>query len=233
MGGMLALEWSFFGKHYVRSLVLIATSARQSPWAIAWAENQRSTIVADSKFRGECYGDDPPIAGLAAARMAAMLLYRMHSSFEKRFGRRRMTTEILAPKSESSCQVLVIEDNERNSPGIFMVQSYLQYQGAKFNGRFDANCYLHILDKINSHDISRGRSSNMSESEATKEVLGQIRQRTLVVAIPTDGLYPFSEQMTLFENMLNAIFASLESDDGHDGFLLESEQLNDLLNGFL
>lgn len=233
MGGMLALEWSFFGKQYVRSLVLIATSARQSPWAIAWAENQRATIIADAKYQGGCYGDDPPTAGLAAARMAAMLSYRTHSSFEKRFGGRRVSPNSLAPKPETVFQKIGVDGYNTKKMGIFSAQSYLRHQGAKFNSRFDANCYLHILDKIDSHDITRDRSSSLSESEAMREVLGVIRQRTLVVGIPTDGLYPLSEQVTLYKCMPNATFAALESDDGHDGFLLEAEQLNDLLRNFV
>ncbi|KAH8200535.1 hypothetical protein TruAng_005312 [Truncatella angustata] len=239
MGGMQALEWSFFGTHYVRSLALIATTARQSPWAIAWAENQRATINADSKFRGGCYGDDPPVAGLAAARMSAMLSYRTHSSFEKRFGRRRFDAkppppveEGIKPSLQEVVQDSMLGDHHRDKYGTFSAQSYLRYQGKKFNARFDANCYIHLLDKIDSHDITRGRCTSLSDGDAMKAVLGQIQQRALVVGIPTDGLYPLCEQMAMYESMPNATFATLESDDGHDGFLLEGEQLNNLLHAF-
>ncbi|KAI1148900.1 acetyl coenzyme A:deacetylcephalosporin C o-acetyltransferase [Nemania diffusa] len=231
MGGMQALEWSFFGQHYVRSLALIATTARQSPWAIAWAENQRATIKADAKYRGGGYGDDPPVAGLRAARMAAMLSYRTHLSFEKRFGRRRVDVKTDS-SSRKARRAAVPGEHHRDKCGTFSAQSYLRYQGDKFNERFDANCYLHLLDKIDSHDISRGRCAGLSDSDAMKEVLGQIQQRALVVGIPTDGLYPLCEQVALFEGMPNATFATLESEDGHDGFLLEGEQLNDLLSKF-
>jgi homoserine O-acetyltransferase len=211
MGGMAALEWSLlFGNDYVQSMVVIATAARQSAWGAAWAENQRCTIRCDPKFRGGHYDlDDPPTSGLAAARMAALLTYRTHYSFEKRFGRRSM--------SDAAC----------------LSQSYLQYQGNKFNARFDANCYLHILDKIDSHDITRNRCPlNMPKDEAIKQVLAQIRQPTLVIGIATDGLYPVSEQYALYENIPNAAFVQLHSEDGHDGFLLEPAQLNELLRSF-
>ena len=212
MGGMAALEWSLqCSKDYIRSLVLIATTAQQSAWGAAWAENQRCTIRCDPKFRDGRYDlNDPPTSGLAAARMAALLTYRTHKSFEERFGKRNMIEA--APSS----------------------RSYLHYQGEKFNARFDANCYMHILDKIDAHDITRGRcSSNLSNDEAVKHVLGQILQPTLVVGIPTDGLYPICEQKTLYESIPNAAFAQLESDDGHDAFLLEPAQLNALLHLFL
>jgi homoserine O-acetyltransferase len=212
MGGMTALEWPLlFGKEHVQSIVVIAAPARQSAWGAAWAENQRCTIRCDPKFRGGRYNlNDPPASGLAAARMAALLTYRTHYSFEKRFGRHGM--------SEAAC----------------LSQSYLQYQGNKFNARFDANCYLHILDKIDSHDITRSRCApGLPKDEAIKKVLAQISQPTLVVGIATDGLYPLCEQYTLYENIPNAAFAKLHSEDGHDGFLLEAAQLNDLLRLFL
>lgn len=212
MGGMTAMEWSLqFSKDYVRSTVLIATAARQSAWGAAWAENQRCTIQCDPKFRDGSYElDDPPTSGLAAARMAALLTYRTHKSFEERFGKRSM------------------------DEAAYLSRSYLRYQGDKFNARFDANCYLHILDKIDTHDITRGRCLNsLSKDEAVNHVLGQILQPTLVIGIPTDGLYPICEQQTLYEKIPNAAFARLESEDGHDGFLLEATQLNALLLLFL
>ncbi|KAF5661493.1 homoserine o-acetyltransferase [Fusarium heterosporum] len=243
MGGMVALEWAILGKHFVRSMVLVATAGRQSPWAIAWAENQRATIKSDSKFRGGCYGDDPPRDGLAAARMAAMISYRTHSSFEKRFGRKRLETyaapNVMLPKANGTRPPFAIDvqrakrdDGHYDKSGIFLAQSYLRYQGEKFNARFDANCYLHILDKIDSHDIARDRYLNLSDDEAMRKVLGQIQQRTLVVGVPTDGLYPLPEQIAVFQGLSNATFATIQSDDGHDGFLLEGEQLNELLRSF-
>jgi homoserine O-acetyltransferase len=237
MGGMLAMEWSDFGKQYVRSLALISTAARQSAWAIAGAENQRSTIMSDARYRGGNYAHDPPVNGLGAARMAAMMSYRTHSSFEKRFGRCRQdsvssvdtngTRRSIDPGRRS-----ILDEKHRDESGEFSAQSYLRYQGDKINARFDPNCYLHILDQLDSHDITRGRCSNLTDGEAMKKVLGQIRQRALVISIPSDGLYPISEQVALCENMPNATFASLESDDGHDGFLLEGGQVNDLLDWF-
>ncbi|KAI0391239.1 acetyl coenzyme A:deacetylcephalosporin C o-acetyltransferase [Xylariaceae sp. FL0594] len=233
MGGMLALEWSLLGQGYVQSLVVVATTARQSPWAIAWAENQRATIKADAKYRGGDYGDDPPVAGLRAARMAAMLSYRTHASFETRFGRRRVEQQSMTKgNNDANGNAAADARCDRDKHGTFSAQSYLRYQGDKFNARFDANCYLHLLDKIDSHDITRGRFPGLSDDEAMREVLGQIRQPSLVVGIPTDGLYPLREQMALCRDMPNATFAVLESEDGHDGFLIEGEQLNYLLHTF-
>ncbi|KAL5328368.1 hypothetical protein ACEPPN_001867 [Leptodophora sp. 'Broadleaf-Isolate-01'] len=88
MGGMLVLEWAYFGKDYVRSIVPIATSSRHSAWGISWGEAQRQSIYADPKYDDGYYPfSDPPTAGLGAARMSALLTYRSRNSFEARFGR--------------------------------------------------------------------------------------------------------------------------------------------------
>lgn len=88
MGGMLVIEYAFFGKDYVRTIVPIATSSRHSAWGISWGEAQRQSIYSDPKFEDGYYShDDPPSSGLAAARMAALLTYRSRDSFESRFGR--------------------------------------------------------------------------------------------------------------------------------------------------
>jgi homoserine O-acetyltransferase len=88
LGGMFVLEWAYFGKDYVRCIVPIATSSRHSAWGISWGEAQRQSIYADPKYDDGYYPfDDPPVTGLGAARMAALLTYRSRNSFESRFGR--------------------------------------------------------------------------------------------------------------------------------------------------
>ncbi|ROW05331.1 hypothetical protein VSDG_00328 [Cytospora chrysosperma] len=88
MGGMLVLEWAYFGKDYVRSIVPIATSSQHSAWCISWGEAQRQSIYADPKYDDGYYSfSDPPSTGLGAARMSALLTYRSRNSFESRFGR--------------------------------------------------------------------------------------------------------------------------------------------------
>lgn len=88
MGGMMVLEYAFFGKDYVRSIVPIATSSCHSAWGISWGEAQRQSIYSDPKYEDGYYPfDDPPTTGLGAARMSALLTYRSRNSFEARFGR--------------------------------------------------------------------------------------------------------------------------------------------------
>ena len=88
MGGMLVLEYAYFGPDYVRTIVPIATSSRHSAWGISWGEAQRQSIYCDPKYEDGYYSfEDPPISGLGAARMSALLTYRSRDSFESRFGR--------------------------------------------------------------------------------------------------------------------------------------------------
>lgn len=85
MGGMHVLEWSFYND-FVVNLIPIATSGKTSAWCLAWNEIQRQCIKSDPDFKGGYYSESPYI-GLTLARMNALLTYRTHDSFEKRFGR--------------------------------------------------------------------------------------------------------------------------------------------------
>ncbi|KAL8684839.1 MAG: hypothetical protein Q9218_008112, partial [Villophora microphyllina] len=107
MGGMLTLEYAYFGTDYVRNIVPIATSSRHSAWGISWGEAQRQSIYCDPKYEDGYYPfDDPPSAGLGAARMSALLTYRSRDSFEARFGR----------NTPDPSRKQVIKDNQPSIP---------------------------------------------------------------------------------------------------------------------
>jgi len=121
MGGMLVLEWAYFGKEYVRSIVPIATSSQHSAWGISWGEAQRQSIYADPKYDDGYYLlSDPPSAGLGAARMSALLTYRSRNSFEARFGRntpdaskKQTITENQTPSTPSEINWAIHNDGHR------------------------------------------------------------------------------------------------------------------------
>lgn len=121
MGGMLVLEWAYFGPCYVRCIVPIATSARHSAWGISWGEAQRQSIYADPNYDDGYYPfSDPPTSGLGAARMSALLTYRSPDSFEARFGRntpdasRRQTiNDGQAPSTPSEVNWAIHNDGHR------------------------------------------------------------------------------------------------------------------------
>ncbi|KAI0344004.1 homoserine O-acetyltransferase [Trametopsis cervina] len=120
------------------------------------------------------------------------------------------------------------------SPSIFSAQSYLRYQGDKFIGRFDANCYIHITRKLDTHSVSRGRElPGETEDEALARVLSTLPPRTLIIGIQTDGLFTPSEQKEIAEHIPDAELIIIPSPEGHDGFLLEFELINGYMMRFL
>lgn len=203
MGGMQVLEWAFCDD-YVRTLIPMGVGGRHSAWCIGWSEAQRQAIYADPKWQDGHYDpEDPPRAGLAAARMSAMISYRSRHSFEDRFGRERMSAE-----------------NGQEPP--FAVESYLRYQGEKLVDRFDANSYVRLTQAMDTHDVSRDRGRY-------EEVLQLIRQPMLVVGTDSDVLYPLAEQKELANYIPHAELAVLDSPHGHDAFLIETEYLNNVI----
>jgi len=204
MGGMHVLEWAFEttedGDPFVQSLVPIAVGVRHTAWQIGWSEAQRQAIYADPKWRDGAYPpDDPPTRGLATARMMAMVSYRSHASFDRRFGRTHA---------------------ENGSAPSFAVENYLHYQGEKLTDRFDANCYVHLTEQMDTHDVARDRGPY-------EDVLASRPQPTLVVGIDSDVLYPLAEQRELASHLPHATLEVLSSPHGHDAFLIEQETLND------
>jgi homoserine O-acetyltransferase len=119
-------------------------------------------------------------------------------------------------------------------PNIFTAQSYLRYQGDKFNSRFDANCYIHITRKMDTHDVGRGRGKdNDPEDVALADALAQLPRGALVIGIESDGLFMTSEQREIATHIPEARLALIPSIDGHDGFLLEFETINKHILEFL
>ncbi|KAJ6582774.1 homoserine O-acetyltransferase [Mycena sp. CBHHK59/15] len=124
-------------------------------------------------------------------------------------------------------------------PPLFSAQSYLRYQGQKFTARFDANCYIHITRKMDTHDVARGRvtfgdgDDDEQASLALARVLSTLPRRALVIGVATDGLFTPSEQRELAQHIPDAELVIIESPDGHDGFLLEFEQINQHVLRFL
>jgi homoserine O-acetyltransferase/O-succinyltransferase len=136
--------------------------------------------------------------------MQAMLTYRSHASFEERFGSTRT----------------------KYDGNTLAAHSYLRYQAEKFTKRFDATCYLSILNTMDTHDLFRGRSE-----ECTR-----ITQPCLVIGVHSDCLFPPVEQGEIFclcSRLDDSELIYLDSQDGHDGFLLEFKQLSELIKSFM
>jgi homoserine O-acetyltransferase len=190
LGGMLALEWACTYPDYVGGLVIVAACARHTDWAIGLGEAGRQAIFADARWRGgEYYGtpEGPPLAGMSAARQLAMLSYRTPESFTEKFGRRERAAAAAAGSSGGG---RTPEEARRQGAGgalpYYEVEGYLNYQGHKFIRRFDPLCYVRLTQLLDSHDVGQGREGGV------EGVLRRLAQRTLVVGIDSDLLYPVS-----------------------------------------
>lgn len=240
MGGMTNLEWALSTPAgYVKNIVPIATSAYQGAWGISWGETQRRAIYADPVFKNGNYNPVPegqPQIGLGTARMIAMLTYRSHSSFEARFGRKPAALKRKSPApsigvlpSPPASDVESDAETAEEEPVRYSAQGYLEYQADKFLTRFDANCYLQLTKKMDSHDITRGRVDTHNPTPAQEDlqhVLSKAPPKALVIGVESDVLFPISQQIELARHLPESKFLALKSGDGHDGFLLEFDTLN-------
>lgn len=204
VGGFQAIEWAVEDPARFERLVLIATDAKASPWTIAIDETQRMAIKADSSY-GEPR-NDAAAAGLAAARAIGLLTYRGPQGYNLSQQDRPAGTDSV-PTSHRAC-------------------TYQQYQGQKLVRRFDAYSYVTILDTFDTHDIGRGRGG-------VAEALKRLTMPTVVVGLATDIIFTPTEMRDLAHMISSAHYAEIDSPLGHDGFLVEHEQLNSILYKFL
>jgi homoserine O-acetyltransferase len=217
MGGMQVLEWAVMFPERLRSFVSIASAASASPMQIGWSEVGRLAIIQDPKWNGGDYYDaapgDGPHLGLMLARRIAQIHYRSDKSLNDRFG--RSTVDRL--------ENFGLWDR-------FQIESYLDHHGQKLARRFDANSYLVLNKVMDLHDVGRGR-------DGIANALTRVVAPSLVVSIDSDILYPPRQQDELVAELRAAgadvRHETINSDHGHDGFLIEFDQLNPLLDTFL
>eukprot|EP00978_Attheya_sp_CCMP212_P047323 scaffold421307_cov50-Attheya_sp.AAC.2 len=196
---------------FVRSVVPIACGAAHTAWQIAISEVQRQAIYADPKWNnGNPSLDDPPLRGLAVARQIGMVSYRTPVGYEKRFGR-QLRGETTAPYG---------------SKASWQVKSYLEYQGKKFQTRFDPITYIKLTEQMDTHDVGRNRGGK-------EAALIKVLIPALVLGIDSDVLYPTHEQTELASLFPNGQFKVINSEAGHDGFLLEQDQVAANITEFL
>lgn len=203
IGGFQCMEWAISDPDFMERLTLIATTTCSEPWAAAFNESQRMAIRLDPTWGEE--RDDAGLDGMAVARSIALISYRGGAAYNA------TQQEIEAP-SEASF--------DRRA------HSYQRYQGEKLRRRFNALSYYRLSEAVDSHNIARGRGS-------VEEALHRIKARTLVVAISSDILFPVEAHRPLREHIADVEYHLIESDFGHDGFLVEHEKLNAIIQNFM
>lgn len=203
IGGFQCMEWAIMEPGFMENLALIATTTYSEPWAAAFNESQRMAIRLDPSWGEE--RDDAGLDGMAVARSIALISYRGGAAYNA-------TQQELSNPLEASF--------DRRA------HSYQQYQGEKLRRRFNALSYYRLSEAVDSHNIARGRGT-------IAEALSRIKARTLVVAISSDILFPVEAHTPLREHIADVEYHLIESEFGHDGFLVEHEKLNTIIQKFI
>ena len=217
MGGMLALEWAASYPERVFSSILVATGAKHSAQNIAFHEVGRQAIMADPDWQAGRYIDagTRPTKGLAVARMAAHITYLSEGALQRKFGRN-------------------LQDRDNRTftfDADFQIESYLRYQGLSFVDRFDANSYLYVTRAMDYFDLADDHGGALASAFRGTST------RFCVASFTSDWLFPTSDARQIV-HALNAAgarvsFVEIETDKGHDAFLLEIPELFATTRGFI
>ncbi len=217
MGGMQVLQWATAFPKRVFSALPIATSTRHSAQNIAFHEVGRQAIMADPDWRGGRYFNEGvvPHRGLGVARMAGHITYLSDAALHRKFGRRLQDRETPTFSFDAD----------------FEVESYLRHQGSSFVERFDANSYLYLTRAMDYFDIAADHGGKLAQAFRGTST------RFCVVSFTSDWLFPTSESRAIVQ-ALNAggarvSFAEIETDKGHDAFLLDEPEFFAIVRAFL
>jgi homoserine O-acetyltransferase len=212
MGGMQVLQWMVSYPEKIQSAIPIATTMKHTPQQIAFNEVGRQAIMADSDWKGgDYYGSTIPAKGLAVARMIGHITYMSDVSMAEKFGRR----------------IRIDKQPFKFSPE-FEVEGYLQNRGDNFVKRFDANSYLYITKAIDYFNLQNGKNTTLFSG---------LKAKVLVISFKSDWLYPTYQSLEIVKACkiagVDTTYCEVNSSYGHDSFLLETKQENELVSHFL
>ncbi len=213
LGGMQALEWAALFPEKVESIVPIAVPGRAYAQSIAYRKAQRKAIMMDPNWHnGHYYGNGVPDKGIEVARMIGFISYRTEREFATRFERKFADGDYL------------------DIQGRFEIEQYLEYHGNKLSKWFDANTYLYLSKAMDLHDLGYGFPSYEAGVQ-------RIKAATLIIGFDSDILFPIYQQKELADILgktnSQTNFRKVKTLYGHDAFLLEKEQLSEIIGGFL
>ena len=212
MGGMQALQWTASYPNMMEKAIIIASSMCHSPMQIALNEIARQAITEDTEwYGGKYYGMSSPDRGLALARMLGHITYMSEEYMRKKFGRKRKKAlKYFTPS--------------------FEVENYLHYNGEKFTSRFDANSFLYLTKAMDFFDVK-------DEIKKIKNKKNVSLKRVLVISFISDWLYPSSQSADMVLTYRNAnidtLFYEIESNYGHDAFLIKNAEQTKFIKEFL
>ena len=218
MGAMQALQWAIDFPDKILNIRHIAGALKHSAQNIAFHEVGRQAIMSDPIWKNGKYfeNNEVPERGLSVARMIAHITYLSENAMHRKFGRKLQSRDIISFGFDADSQV----------------ESYLRYQGKSFVERFDANSYLYLTRAMDYFDHDETFRKNIEFSHNPNNHL-----KYLIVSFTSDWLFPTIESKMIV-NQLNSLsrevsFLEIDTDKGHDSFLLEEPQLDDVIKGFL
>ncbi len=218
MGAMQALQWAIDFPEKILNIIHIAGALKHSAQNIAFHEVGRQAIMSDPIWKNGKYfeNNEVPERGLSVARMIAHITYLSENAMHRKFGRKLQSRDIISFGFDAD----------------FQVESYLRYQGKSFVERFDANSYLYLTRAMDYFDHDETFRKNIEFSHNPNNHL-----KYLIVSFTSDWLFPTIESKMIV-NQLNSLsrevsFLEIDTDKGHDSFLLEEPQLDDVIKGFL
>ena len=218
MGAMQALQWSTDFPNRIQTIVHIAGALKHSAQNIAFHEVGRQAIMNDPNWHEGNYFEKEsiPERGLSVARMIAHITYLSEDAMHRKFGRKLQSRDIISFGFDAD----------------FQIESYLRYQGRSFVERFDANSYLYLTRAMDYFD----------HSETYRKTLEFINNeddniKYLIISFTSDWLFPTRENKEIVETLnslsRNVSFLEIETDKGHDSFLLDEPDLDIAMKGFL
>jgi len=217
MGGMQVLQWASSYPERVHTALPIATGARHSSQNIAFHEVGRQAVMADPDWCAGRYieAGKRPQKGLAVARMAAHITYLSEAALHRKFGRNLQDRTALTFGFDAD----------------FQIESYLRHQGMSFVDRFDANSYLYMTRAMDYFDLAADHGGRLADAFRNTST------RFCLVSFTSDWLFPTEESRSIV-HALNAAgasvsFVEIETDRGHDAFLLDEPELFGAIDGFL
>ena len=218
MGAMQAIQWSLNYPDKIENIIHIAGALKHSSQNIAFHEVGRQAIMNDNNWNKGSYNENGkrPETGLAVARMIAHITYLSENAMHRKFGRKLQSRDIISFGFEAD----------------FQVESYLRYQGRSFVERFDANSYLYLTRAMDYFDIVDKFSKAIEFPAIPNKHINY-----LVVSFTSDWLFPTIENKEIVKKLnyfnRNVSFTEIETDKGHDSFLLDELELDFTINGFL
>lgn len=214
MGGMQAIEWSIQYPESLKMCIPIAATAKLSPQALAFDAVGRHAITGDPNWKNGNYGNKKPEKGLSIARMIGHITYVSEDILSKKFGRN------LQKRSNYGYDLSTD----------FQIESYLNYKGDSFGASFDANSYIYLTKAINYFDLTKKYGS-------LEQAFQNVSTKFLVITISSDWLYTPNQSKEFVKSLMrlnkDVSYIRLDSQHGHDGFLLEDNTLKKALYSVL